>query len=79
MHTQNFSQLTKYMNPEQRRKRAAELADEINSNHLLQDDLRFLLTDLTMARMSTVDNERERTMRRSHEINPTIPRPQFSY
>jgi hypothetical protein len=67
------------MNPEQRRKRAAELADEINSNHLLQDDLRFLLTDLTMARMSTVDNERERTMRRSHEINPTTPRPQFSY
>lgn len=67
------------MNPEQRRKRAAELADEINSNHLLQDDLRFLLTDLTMARMSMVDNERERTMRRSHDINPTIPRPQFSY
>jgi hypothetical protein len=67
------------MNPEQRRKRAAELADEINSNHLLQDDLRFLLTDLTMARMSTADNERERTMRRSHDINPTTPRPQFSY
>ena len=79
MHTKNFSQLTKYMNPEQRRKRAAELADEINSNHLLQDDLRFLLTDLTMARMSMVDNERERTMRRSHDINPTTPRPQFSY
>ena len=79
MHTKNFSQLTKYMNPEQRRKRAAELADEINSSHLLQDDLRFLLTDLTMARMSTVDNERERTMRRPHDINPTTPRPQFSY
>lgn len=67
------------MNPEQRRKRAAELADEINSNHLLQDDLRFLLTDLTMARMSTVDNEREHTVRCYHGIAATIPRPQFSY
>ncbi len=44
------------MDPSDRRKRAAQLAEEINTDPLLQDDLKFLLTDHTMTRMSTQDS-----------------------
>ena len=65
------------MNPEQRRLRAAAIADELNKCHLLQDDVKHLLTDLTMSRMSAIHSHQIRATRRGG--GHTIPRPQFSY
>ena len=65
------------MDPSDRRKRAAQIADELNSCHLLQDDVKHLLTDLTMARMSAIHSHQIRTF--SGGRGATIPRPQFSY
>ena len=57
------------MDPSDRRKRAAELAEEINADPLLQDDLKFLLTDHTITRLNTAD---------SYVMNfKTTPIPQF--
>ena len=65
------------MDPSDRRKRAAQLAEEINACPLLQDDLKHLLTDLTMSRMSAIHSHQIRTFNSAK--GATIARPQFSY
>ena len=65
------------MNPEQRRQRASQIADELNSCHLLQDDVKHLLTDLTMSRMSAIHSHQIRTFNSAK--GATVARPQFSY
>ena len=39
------------LNPEERRKRALEIANELNSDRLLTADLKFLLTQVTIAEL----------------------------
>ena len=39
------------MNPTERRARAQQIADELNADLLLVDDVKFLITNLTVRRM----------------------------
>lgn len=58
------------LNPQERRALASEIADTLNRDDLLADEVKHMLNDNTIWRMQT-------TATRSFGSNNHIPRPQF--